>query len=183
MRQGWRSHQRVASKTPFASPSGVRHCGMRWLGNFGAGVAGPRSPDSQTLVYRHWTRSPSNPAISGTPTSRLARKKLNGVRPPDPRRPSNHAARFGQRRPKRGRATLAFPADVRAAATRDGGDDHVSRQQPMTTRTALGWSVHPLRARAMRQLANISIHTHHTPTRSIAKSRAVRESLLFVVSR
>jgi hypothetical protein len=101
---------------------------------------------------------------------------------PDPRRPSNHAARFDQRRPIRGRAALAFPADVRAAGTRNCSDDHVSRQQPVTTRTALGRSVHPLRAREVRRLANINTHTHHTSIRSITKSRAVRESLLFVVS-
>jgi hypothetical protein len=162
----------------------VRHCGMGWLE-----TSRPGSPALGRAIRNPWCTGtgPDRPATrsSRAPTSRLARNKLNGVRPPDPRRPSNHAARFGQRRPIRGRAALAFPADVRAAATRDGGDDHVSRQQPMTTRTALGWSVHPLCVRTMRQLANINIniHTHHTPTRSIAKTRAVRESLLFVVSR
>ena len=93
-----------------------------------------------------------------------------------------HAARCDQRRPIRGRAALAFPADVRAAGTRNSGDDHVSRQQPVTTRTALGRSVHPLRAREVHRLSNINTHTHHTSIRSITKSRAVRESLLFVVS-
>jgi hypothetical protein len=83
---------------------------------------------------------------------------------PDPRRPSNHAARFDQRRPIRGRAALAFPADVRAAGTRNSGDDHVSRQQPVTTRTALGRSVHPLRAREVHRLANINTHTHTLPS-------------------
>jgi hypothetical protein len=95
----------------------------------------------------------------------------------------NQAARFDQLRLVCGCAALAFPADVGAAGTRDGGDDHVSRQQPVTTRTALGWSVQPLRARAVRQPADINTHAHHTSIGSVAKSSAVRKSLFFVASR
>jgi hypothetical protein len=42
-----------------------------------------------------------------------------------------------------------------------GPDEDMSRQQPVTTRTALGWSVHPLPVRAAHQLANLSSHSHH----------------------
>jgi hypothetical protein len=93
--------------------------------------------------------------------------------------PALQAARLCQTRPIPGCAAMAFPADVRTAATRDGGDGHVSGQQPVTTSTALGWSVHPLRARGVRPHGNISINTHtcHTLIRSVAESRGGTRSL------
>ena len=42
-----------------------------------------------------------------------------------------------------------------------GPDEHVSRQQPVTARTALGWSINRLPVSAAHQLANLSSHSHH----------------------
>ena len=53
----------------------------------------------------------------------------------------------------------------------------------MTTRTALGWPVHPLRAQTVCHVADINTHGHHISIGCIANASAVRESLFFVVSR
>lgn len=58
-------------------------------------------------------------------------------------------------------AALAFPSHVPSTGARDIEDEKVSGQQPVTTRTALGWSIHPLRLSAAHQLANLSSHTDH----------------------
>jgi hypothetical protein len=76
-------------------------------------------------------------------------------------RTGKQAARIDQLRLVSGCAALAFPADVGAARTRDGSDEHVSRQQPVTTCTALGWPIQPLRARAVQPLADVNSHEHH----------------------
>jgi hypothetical protein len=74
------------------------------------------------------------------------------------------AARIDQLRFISGCAALAFPTDVGAARARDGGDKHVSGQQPVAPRAALGWSVHPLgfgRTRAAHLVAEVDTHEHH----------------------
>ena len=74
-------------------------------------------------------------------------------------RPIEQTATLGERRAVGEGATFALPGDVLTARTRDGVDDHVSWQQPVTASTALGRSVHP--ARTADQVANISCHAHH----------------------
>ncbi len=76
-------------------------------------------------------------------------------------RPVEQTAPLGQRRPVRDGAAFALPGGVLAAGTREGVDDHVSWQQPVTARTALGRCVHPVCVETADRVVNISSHTHH----------------------
>src|ERR1700757_952284 len=77
-----------------------------------------------------------------------------------PRRRIEQAAPVGKRRAVGDGTTFALPGDVLTAGTRDGGDDHVSWQQPVTASTALGRSIHPVCMGTADGVANISSHTH-----------------------
>jgi hypothetical protein len=88
---------------------------------------------------------------------------------PHPRRPGAQTASVGERRAVGDGATFALPGDVLTAGTRDGVDDHVSWQQPVTASTALGRSVHPVRMGTADQIANISSHAHHTGISNFSK--------------
>ena len=75
-------------------------------------------------------------------------------------RPFVQVASHSERRAVGDGATFALPGDVLAAGTRDGVDDHVSCQQPVTASTALWRFVHPPRMRTAGRVANISSHRH-----------------------
>src|ERR1700756_2840938 len=92
---------------------------------------------------------------------------------------SRHAGPFFRvhplARPIGGRAALAFPNHVPPTGARDIEDEKVSGQQPVTTWTALGWSIHPLPVSAAHPLANLSSHTDHISSAYLGNPRAVRK--------
>jgi hypothetical protein len=78
-----------------------------------------------------------------------------------PRWPVEQTAPVGERRAVGDGATFALPGDVLTAGTRDGVDNHVSWQQPVTASTASGRSAHPVGMGTADRVANISSHTDH----------------------
>jgi hypothetical protein len=91
----------------------------------------------------------------GTHTAPLTRS------PAHPVMPATFVRVHPLTRPIGGRAALAFPNHVPPTGARDIEDEKVSGQQPVTTWTALGWSIHPLPVGAGHPLANLSSHTDH----------------------
>ena len=80
-------------------------------------------------------------------------------------------ARLGERRLISDVAAFAFPGGVLTAGTGDASDIHVSRQQPVAPRAAVGSSVHLLILnKSCRVIVSISSHKHHTGIRRIAKA-------------
>ncbi len=117
----------------------------------------PRTAES--LPFDGFSKNGAEHLISVCPSSSSSSAVL-GMRPSSSRT-IEQTAPVGERRAVGDCATFALPGDVLTAGTRDGVDDHVSWQQPVTASTALGRSVHPVRMGTADRVANISSHAHH----------------------
>jgi hypothetical protein len=94
--------------------------------------------------------------------TRRGNRKWGTLAAPNRATTLEQGARFGEHRLIGDVAAFALPGGVPAAGTRHASDEHVSRQQPVASRTAVRSCVHLCPPMQSTGSVDINNHNHHT---------------------